>query len=180
MPHGPALRAAVEALGADRLLRGTDFPYEYGPLFQKALDPISQSGLTTAGTRDASWTPTPRRCSRADRSNDAPPGCKLTCRSQRFERPPIAGQSAFRPASPVHSISLAEARSKPQRPQPARGPLTPYVLMAARHSRPPARGGTMPTQDDVIYFVVPRLDLPSATPERHSGRHRPRKRVAVC
>jgi predicted TIM-barrel fold metal-dependent hydrolase len=49
--YGPALRAAVEALGADRILLGTDFPYEYGPLFQKAVDHIGESGLRPEDAR---------------------------------------------------------------------------------------------------------------------------------
>jgi predicted TIM-barrel fold metal-dependent hydrolase len=49
--HGPALRAAVESLGADRILLGTDFPYEYGPLFQKAVAHIAESGLAVDDAR---------------------------------------------------------------------------------------------------------------------------------
>ena len=30
--HAPALRAAVDSLGADRLVLGTDFPYQSGDL----------------------------------------------------------------------------------------------------------------------------------------------------
>lgn len=44
--YSPALRAAVEALGADRILLGTDFPYESGPLFQKAVNYIADSALS--------------------------------------------------------------------------------------------------------------------------------------
>ena len=43
--HIPAIRAAVETLGADRLVLGTDFPYESGPLFQRAISYIEQAGL---------------------------------------------------------------------------------------------------------------------------------------
>jgi len=43
--HIPALRAAVETLGADRLVLGTDFPYEAGPLFTRAISYIEQAGL---------------------------------------------------------------------------------------------------------------------------------------
>jgi 6-methylsalicylate decarboxylase len=43
--YSPALRAAVDALGADRILLGTDFPYESGALFQRAVDYIGESGL---------------------------------------------------------------------------------------------------------------------------------------
>jgi 6-methylsalicylate decarboxylase len=47
--HGyiPALRCAIEAFGADRLLLGTDFPYEAGDVFVRAVDHISQSGIPT-------------------------------------------------------------------------------------------------------------------------------------
>jgi 6-methylsalicylate decarboxylase len=45
--HGyiPALRCAIEAFGADRLLLGTDFPYEAGDVFVRAVDHISASGI---------------------------------------------------------------------------------------------------------------------------------------
>lgn len=43
--YSPALRAAGDALGADRILLGTDFPYESGALFQRAVDYIGESGL---------------------------------------------------------------------------------------------------------------------------------------
>lgn len=49
--YAPALRAAVEALGAERILLGTDFPYEYGPLFQKAVEHITESGLSADDAR---------------------------------------------------------------------------------------------------------------------------------
>jgi aminocarboxymuconate-semialdehyde decarboxylase len=44
--HTPALRAAVESLGADRLLLGTDFPYQAGDLFRAAVDYVPRAGLT--------------------------------------------------------------------------------------------------------------------------------------
>jgi aminocarboxymuconate-semialdehyde decarboxylase len=43
--HVPALRCAVESFGADRLLLGTDFPYEAGDIFVRAVDYISASGI---------------------------------------------------------------------------------------------------------------------------------------
>jgi len=44
--HAPALRCAAESLGADRLLLGTDFPYENGALFERAVRYITTSGLS--------------------------------------------------------------------------------------------------------------------------------------
>lgn len=44
--HVPALRAAVDSFGADRLVLGTDFPYEAGDLFVRAVDYISASGIS--------------------------------------------------------------------------------------------------------------------------------------
>lgn len=44
--HPPALRCACDSLGADRLVLGTDFPYESGDLFQRAVDYVTQSGLS--------------------------------------------------------------------------------------------------------------------------------------
>jgi 6-methylsalicylate decarboxylase len=43
--HVPALRCAVESFGADRLLLGTDFPYEAGDIFVRAVDYIRASGI---------------------------------------------------------------------------------------------------------------------------------------
>jgi predicted TIM-barrel fold metal-dependent hydrolase len=45
--HGwpPALRAAVDSMGADRIVLGTDFPYESGELFKRAINYISDAGL---------------------------------------------------------------------------------------------------------------------------------------
>jgi aminocarboxymuconate-semialdehyde decarboxylase len=36
--HPPALRCAVDSFGADRLVLGTDFPYETGDIFRRAVD----------------------------------------------------------------------------------------------------------------------------------------------
>jgi predicted TIM-barrel fold metal-dependent hydrolase len=43
--HPPALRAAVDSLGADRICLGTDFPYESGVLFDHAIQYVSHSEL---------------------------------------------------------------------------------------------------------------------------------------
>jgi 6-methylsalicylate decarboxylase len=45
--HGydPALKAAVDSIGADRLVFGTDYPYEPGALFKRAADYIHEVGL---------------------------------------------------------------------------------------------------------------------------------------
>lgn len=45
--HGydPALAAGISSIGADRLVFGTDFPYEPGPLFKRSIDYISEVGL---------------------------------------------------------------------------------------------------------------------------------------
>ncbi|MEV6733647.1 MULTISPECIES: amidohydrolase family protein [unclassified Streptomyces] len=44
--HAPALAAAAATFGADRLVLGTDFPYEDGEVFLRAVDYISDAGLT--------------------------------------------------------------------------------------------------------------------------------------
>lgn len=41
----PALRAAVDVLGADRMVLGSDFPYETGDLYQLAVSYIANAGL---------------------------------------------------------------------------------------------------------------------------------------
>ena len=43
--HPPALRCAADSFGADRLVLGTDFPYENGAAFQRAVGYITTSGL---------------------------------------------------------------------------------------------------------------------------------------
>jgi predicted TIM-barrel fold metal-dependent hydrolase len=44
--HVPALRCAIDSFGADRLLLGTDFPYETGDIFVRAIDYISDPEIT--------------------------------------------------------------------------------------------------------------------------------------
>ena len=43
--HLPALRAAIDTFGADRLVLGTDFPYENGDVFMRAVDYISDASI---------------------------------------------------------------------------------------------------------------------------------------
>ena len=43
--HPPAIRAAVDTLGADRIILGTDFPYESGALYTHAITYLSEAGL---------------------------------------------------------------------------------------------------------------------------------------
>jgi 6-methylsalicylate decarboxylase len=44
--HVPALRCAIDSFGADRLLLGTDFPYEAGDIFVRAIDYITDPRIT--------------------------------------------------------------------------------------------------------------------------------------
>ncbi|QBD79624.1 amidohydrolase [Ktedonosporobacter rubrisoli] len=44
----PALRSAYEALGADRLVLGTDFPYLSGELYERSVNYIERAGLPFA------------------------------------------------------------------------------------------------------------------------------------
>jgi predicted TIM-barrel fold metal-dependent hydrolase len=46
--HPPSLRCAVETLGADRLLLGTDFPYWRDEAYELAVRYIAESGLAPA------------------------------------------------------------------------------------------------------------------------------------
>jgi aminocarboxymuconate-semialdehyde decarboxylase len=46
--HPPALRCAAGSFGADRLVLGTDFPYENGAVFERAVSYITTSGLAPA------------------------------------------------------------------------------------------------------------------------------------
>ena len=43
--HVPALRSAIDSLGADRLLLGTDFPYEADDVFVRAIDYITDPSI---------------------------------------------------------------------------------------------------------------------------------------
>lgn len=49
--HIPALKASAESFGADRLLLGTDFPYESGKVFTRAVDFIKE-GLSEEEARE--------------------------------------------------------------------------------------------------------------------------------
>ena len=47
----PALRCAIDSFGADRLLLGTDFPYENGDTFIRAVDYINDPQIGTNAAR---------------------------------------------------------------------------------------------------------------------------------
>jgi 6-methylsalicylate decarboxylase len=49
--HVPALRCAIDSFGADRLLLGTDFPYENGDIFVRAVDYINDPQIGTTAAR---------------------------------------------------------------------------------------------------------------------------------
>ena len=49
--HVPALRCAIDSLGADRLLLGTDFPYENGDIFVRAVSYIHDPQIDTTAAR---------------------------------------------------------------------------------------------------------------------------------
>jgi len=43
--HPPALRAAVDSLGADRIVLGSDYPYEGGDLYKYSIGYVGKAGL---------------------------------------------------------------------------------------------------------------------------------------
>jgi predicted TIM-barrel fold metal-dependent hydrolase len=49
--HVPALRCAIDSFGADRLLLGTDFPYENGDIFVRAVDYINNPQIDPDAAR---------------------------------------------------------------------------------------------------------------------------------
>jgi predicted TIM-barrel fold metal-dependent hydrolase len=49
--HVPALRCAIDSLGADRILLGTDFPYENGDTFLRAVDYINDPQIDPNSAR---------------------------------------------------------------------------------------------------------------------------------
>ena len=49
--HVPALRCAIDSFGADRLLLGTDFPYENGDVFVRAVDYINDPQIDPVAAR---------------------------------------------------------------------------------------------------------------------------------
>ncbi|WP_067723188.1 amidohydrolase family protein [Nocardia yamanashiensis] len=49
--HLPALRAALDSFGADRLLLGTDFPYENGKIFARAVSYLSDPTIPPAAAQ---------------------------------------------------------------------------------------------------------------------------------
>jgi 6-methylsalicylate decarboxylase len=46
--HAPALRCAIDSFGADRILLGTDFPYEDGDTFVRAVAYIDDAASSPA------------------------------------------------------------------------------------------------------------------------------------
>jgi 6-methylsalicylate decarboxylase len=49
--HVPALRCAIDSFGADRLVLGTDFPYENGDTFVRAVDYINDPQVDPSAAR---------------------------------------------------------------------------------------------------------------------------------
>lgn len=49
--HVPALRCAIDSFGADRLLLGTDFPYENGDTFIRAVEHINDPQIDATAAR---------------------------------------------------------------------------------------------------------------------------------
>jgi predicted TIM-barrel fold metal-dependent hydrolase len=49
--HVPALRCAIDSFGADRLLLGTDFPYENGDIFVRAIEYIHDPQIDASAAR---------------------------------------------------------------------------------------------------------------------------------
>jgi aminocarboxymuconate-semialdehyde decarboxylase len=49
--HVPALRCAIDSFGADRLLLGTDFPYETGDTFVRAVDYVNDPQIRPDAAR---------------------------------------------------------------------------------------------------------------------------------
>jgi hypothetical protein len=49
--HVPALRCAIDSFGADRLLLGTDFPYENGDTFARAIHYINDPQIDPDAAR---------------------------------------------------------------------------------------------------------------------------------
>jgi 6-methylsalicylate decarboxylase len=49
--HVPALQCAIDSFGADRLLLGTDFPYENGDTFVRAVDYINDPQVDNVAAR---------------------------------------------------------------------------------------------------------------------------------
>ena len=70
--HVPALQCAIDSLGADRLLLGTDFPYENGDIFVRAVDYINDPQIDTTPPGPSS-TRTPAPCSAPARNAREPP-----------------------------------------------------------------------------------------------------------
>jgi 6-methylsalicylate decarboxylase len=49
--HVPALKCAIDSFGADRLLLGTDFPYENGDTFLRAINYINDPQIGADAAR---------------------------------------------------------------------------------------------------------------------------------
>ena len=49
--HVPALKCAIDSFGSDRLLLGTDFPYETGDTFVRALEYVNDPQIAESDAR---------------------------------------------------------------------------------------------------------------------------------
>ncbi|MEU8911401.1 amidohydrolase family protein [Streptomyces mirabilis] len=91
--HPPALAAAAASFGADRLVLGTDFPYEDAEVFLRAVGHIADPGLTPEEVTMVLGT---------DAANL--PGLSLTPRAQPLpphRGPAPSGAGGRQPAPPV-------------------------------------------------------------------------------
>ena len=124
--HVPALRCAIDSFGADRLLLGTDFPYENGDTFVRAVDYINDPQIDT---ERRPGHPRPERQRPARHRTGTPGNRQLLGEDEVISLviPPVLGgdRSVYRPgqarglhwAGPADPLSLVDLAQ--------RGPIVP-------------------------------------------------------
>jgi len=127
--HPPALRCAADSLGADRLVLGTDFPYQTGAAYERAVSYVTSSGLAP-GDADRVLCANARTLLGLTASGDAAPGRPVPRAGDPWEGPRLRSGSTER--------SSAGCRARWRRAGPG-GCLKPPADLAARARQAAAR-----------------------------------------
>ena len=128
--HVPALRCAIDSLGADRLLLGTDFPYENGDIFVRAVDYINDPQIDT---ERRPRHPRPERQRPARHRIGTPGNCHLRCDPAPGREP---GRIHLSPLENSMSLSRPARRAAPaSRPSDVNVPARPEAGQKVRVRR---------------------------------------------
>ncbi|WP_328296681.1 amidohydrolase [Streptomyces sp. NBC_00435] len=122
--HGPALVAAADSFGADRLVLGTDFPYEDGEVFVRAVSYVTGSGLpprdaTAILHANAAALLGPARSRAVGREPGGRPGAGRSAGSRAVGREP-GGRPGAGPAAGSRGLAPGRAAEAPRDVAPGR------------------------------------------------------------